>query len=142
MNDSFVAGAVERNRRVCVASALGEVVFGAFQVTDAFFTRRRDELDRASRTYARAVDLRCQREHDGDAATVVVDSRANEAVAVTANGEIGLAREDGVEMRADDDWLEIDRTRTTTDDVARVVGVNRIQAAVAKATTRSEERRV
>ena len=103
MDDALVAGAVERDHGVRVRAASREVVLGAAQIADAFLAGRRDELDGALSAHASAVDLGGEREHDRQPAAVVVDAGADEPLAVAANREIGLARKDGVEVRADDD---------------------------------------
>ncbi len=130
MDDAFVAGAVERDHRVRLRAATREVVLGAAQIADAFLAGRRDELDGALSPYASAVDLGGEREHHRQAAAVVVDAGADESLAVAANREIGRARKNGVEMRADDDGRQTSRSRAPADDVAGCVRVDVRQAAV------------
>ena len=90
-------------------AAAGEVVLGAAKIADAFLAGRRDELDGALRAQAHTVDLAGEREHDGEAAAVVVDAGPDEPFAVPADREIGLARKDRVEVRADHDRRKIGR---------------------------------
>ena len=89
VDDPFVAGAVERDHGVRIRAASREVVFGASQIADAFLAGRRDELDGALSADASTVDLGGEREHDRQAAAIVVDARADEPLAVAANREIG-----------------------------------------------------
>src|SRR5262245_7842528 len=117
-----------------VATTLCEIVFRSAQITGAFFACRRDELHRPARTQPSAVDLAGERQHHGQAATVVVDPRANETFTLPPDRRIGLAREHGVEMRADYDRLEIFGAFAATDRIARSVGVDLRQPAIAEAT--------
>src|SRR5262245_47997167 len=109
VDDAFVARAVERDRGMRAAAAIAEVVFGATQIADAFFARCRDKFDRTPRTQTRAVDLPGERKHDGQPPSIVVDARAHEPITLAADRQIGLARKDSIEMRTDDDGLELVR---------------------------------
>src|SRR5215470_3788814 len=124
MDDAFVARAVERDCGVCIAAALREVMLGAPQIADAFFTGRRDEIDGAPWTKTPAVDLPSQREHYRQTAAVVVDPWTDEAIALTSNREIGVAGENRVEVRANDNWLEIGASLTPSDDIPGFVRMN------------------
>ena len=86
-----------------------EVVLGASQIANAFLAGGRDELDRTLRSHASAVDLGGEREHDRQATAIVVDAGADEALAVAADREIGRARKNGVEVRADHDGRKTSR---------------------------------
>jgi hypothetical protein len=135
MDDAFIAGAVERDYGACVASPSAEIVLRAPKVAQPFLTRRGDKLDRMACAQTNAVDLGGQGEHDSEAAAVVVDSRTDEPLAIATYGEVGAARENRVEMGTDDDGRQVLGAGTAADDIARVVGVNFAQAAVAKAAS-------
>ncbi len=135
MNDALITGAVERNHRARVAPAMREVILGAAQVTQSFFARRGDKLDRMLGTQAHAVDFRGEGEHDRQAATVVVDSRSDEPLTVATNGKVRVAREDSIEMRADHNGGNVRGAESAPDDIARLVGVNLVQPRVAKSTS-------
>ena len=135
MDDSFVAGAVDRDRGVRVASATGEVVFRAAEIANPFLAGGRDEFDGMLRAQSHAIDLAGECEHDGETTAIVVDARADESVALTADRQIGVARKDGVEVRADHDRRQLARAVATPDHVACVIGVYVREAAVTKATS-------
>src|SRR4029077_7758756 len=118
---------------VRVAAARGEVVLGAAQVADAFFTRCGDELDRSPCFYSGAVDLRGQGEHDGQTSAVVVDPRSDETFAVAFDREVGAARKDGVEVRTDHDRRQVRCASAPTDDVPGGIGVHLGQPAIVEA---------
>jgi hypothetical protein len=134
VDDSLVAGSVERDHRVCVAAATAKVILRPAKVADALFARRRDEFDWTARSQARAIDLTGEGKHDRESAPVVVDAGAHEALAVASNREIGAARKHGIEMRAQHDGGHILDAIATADDVARLVRVDVRQPAISKAT--------
>src|SRR5262245_23674161 len=120
MDDALVARAVERNRGVRVSASLREILFRSAQITDAFFARRCDELDRSVGTKTGTVDFARERQHHRETTTVVVDARTDEPFSLTSNRQIGVARENSIEMRADHDGFEIARSVTSSDDVAGI----------------------
>jgi MFS family permease len=83
---------------------------------------------------ADTVDFRGESEHHSEPATVVVDARTNEPFAIAANRQVGFPRKDGVEVRTNDDRRQLRAAISPSDDVARVIGVNLRQTAVAQAT--------
>src|SRR4051812_48176062 len=106
MHDALIAGSVDDDGEGHAASAIGEVVLCAAQVTRSFFARRGDELDRASWSFTVVAELVCESEHDGETATIVRDSRTVESRAVLSYREVGVAWEDRVEMRANRHWRQ------------------------------------
>lgn len=133
VDDPLVTGAVEGDHRVRIAAARREVVFRPAQIADAFFAGRRDKLDRVLGCDPHAVDLARQSEHHREPTPIVVDARSHEALRISTHREIGVTREDGVEMRADHYRRTIQRSFATSDDVADDVGLDARQSGVMKA---------
>ena len=134
MDDPLVARAVECDHRVSVPAAGREVVLGAAEVADAFLAGRRNELDRMLRRDADAVDLSRERQHDREATTIVVDAWPDQPIRIATNREIGLSREDRIEVGTDDDRRQIAGAFTTADDISNRVGFDLRQAAVAESS--------
>src|SRR4051812_38956013 len=107
VDDALVARAVERHHCVRAAAATCEVVLRAAQIADPLFAGRRDKLDGMNGSDACAVDLAGECEHDGQAATVVVDARPDETSTVAADREIGLARKYRVEVGTDGNGRQV-----------------------------------
>ena len=92
VNDAFVAGAVERDHRVRVAPASREVVLRAAEIADAFFARRRHELDRMLRGEARAVDLAASASITARPRPLSLMPGPDEPLAVAADGKVRISR--------------------------------------------------
>src|SRR5512142_485719 len=118
MDDALVAGAVEGDHGMCVAPTVGEVVLRSAQVAQTFLAGRRHELDGPRGAQPNAVDLGGEGEHHGEPTAVVVDARADEALAVAANRQIGVTRKYRIEVGADDDGLELAGAVPAADHVA------------------------
>jgi MFS family permease len=115
-----------------IATSRREVVFGAAKIADPFLPRRRHELDRTLSGQTSPVDLTGERQHDRETSPVVVDSRANQPIAVATNREIRLPRKHRVEMSANDDRLELmpRRAMAPANHVTDAVRVNVRQSAI------------
>jgi hypothetical protein len=122
-HDAVVARTVHDHRRVCRPLERGEEVARAAQVAHPFLAGRRGEADRAARAQRRARERLGHREHRGQAARVVADAGPDEAWPVVLHAQVGLRREDRVEVRGDDDCRGVRRcARAPRAHVAGIIG--------------------
>ena len=97
------AGAVHRDELVDLPlEAVEEEALHAAQIAQPFLADIRDERDGAGSFHVAVVQRADHREHDRQAAAIVADARRFEDVALARDLDVGAFREDGVEVRGED----------------------------------------
>jgi hypothetical protein len=132
MDDALVAGAVERNNGRSIQGVIAKEVSRSAEVAVAFLAGRPDELDRSAGAQVHAVNLLGDREHGGEAAPVVADAGSDDSRTVVAHTERGVARENGVEVRADDNRRVIGKSIAASNDIPDAVRPNICKTKVRK----------
>ena len=128
IDDSIVAGAVERDARVRAFAEVAEQMLDAAEIARAFLAHRCREHDGAPRAQPLAIHRLGEREHGGESPRIIDDAGSGELASLAGHTNVCALGKDGVQVRAEQYRCETGGSAARSDDVAYSVRVDVAQS--------------